>query len=69
MKVIVFIQKGVERATRCMPAIVHPFLPEARVSRSACFTSVKLLTVTKCRLPLKHFVFRLMICHLDRTRP
>ena len=33
MKVMVFIQKGVERATRCMPAIVHIFLPEARVLR------------------------------------
>lgn len=33
MKVMVFIQKEVERATRCMPAIVHLFLPEARVLR------------------------------------
>lgn len=33
MKVMVFIQKEVERATRCVPAIVHLFLPEARVLR------------------------------------
>ena len=33
MKVMVFIQKEVERATRCMAAIVHLFLPEARVLR------------------------------------